>query len=91
MSSSSCEEAVYAALETVKNVPRSASIDSSLTRDLGLESIDIVDLFFEIEQSTGTVIEINQLLSQAQATSSGRRFEDISIQDVVDFLANHPS
>ncbi|MBX3169466.1 MAG: hypothetical protein KF760_18845 [Candidatus Eremiobacteraeota bacterium] len=89
MSSSSCEDAVYTALETVKNIPRSASPESSLTRDLGLESIDIVDLFFEIEQATGTTIEINQLLSQAQAKSSGRRFEDISIQDVVDFLASH--
>lgn len=90
MSSSNPEEAVYTALETVKNVPRSAPVDSSLTRDLGLESIDIVDLFFELEQATGTVVEINQLLSQAQAKSSGRRFEDISIQDVVDFLASHP-
>ncbi len=85
----SSEDAVYTALETVKNVPRDAPPESSLTRDLGLESIDIVDLFFEIEQATGTTIEINQLLSQAQARSSGRRFEDISIQDVVDFLASH--
>ena len=55
----SSEDAVYTALETVKNVPRDAPPESSLTRDLGLESIDIVDLFFEIEQATGTTIEIN--------------------------------
>jgi len=84
--SSSAEEAVYAALETVKDVPRSAPSTSSLTRDLGLESIDIVDLFFEIEQATGKVIELNQLLSQGQART-GRRFEDISVQDIIDFLA----
>lgn len=84
--SSSAEDAVYAALETVKDVPRSAPASSSLTRDLGLESIDIVDLFFEIEQATGKVIELNQLLSQGQ-TRQGRRFEDISVQDIIDFLA----
>lgn len=88
MNHSSAEEAVYAALEIVKDVPRTSPSESSLTRDLGLESIDIVDLFFEIEQATGTVIELNQVLGQAQS-KQGRRFEDISIQDIIDYLASH--
>jgi len=79
------EDAVYTALETVRNIPRSAPSSSSLTRDLGLESIDIVDLFFEIEQATGVVIEMNQILAQGQS-AQGRRFEDISVQDIIDFL-----
>lgn len=78
-------EAVYAALETVKGIARTAPESSSLTRDLGLESIDIVDLFFEIEQSTGVVIELNQVIGSAQG--SGRRFADVSIQDLIDYLA----
>lgn len=83
-------QTVYQALSIVKGVTPDAAPDSSLTRDLGLESIDIVDLFFEIEQSTGVVIELNQILSQS-SSRSGRRFEDISIQDLVDFLSQHGS
>ena len=78
-------EAVYAALEAVKGIAGTAPESSSLPRDLGLESIDVVDLFFEIEQSTGVVIELNQVIGNAQG--SGRRFEDVSIQDLIDYLA----
>lgn len=79
---SSAREAVYSALETVKGVPSTAPPGASLIRDLGLESIDIVDLFFELEQATGIVVELNQLL----AAGGGRRFEDISVQNLIDFL-----
>jgi len=79
---------VYTALETVKGVSPEAPPESSLTRDLGLESIDIVDLFFEIEQATGVVIELNQMM-QHSSGRSGRRFEDITIQDLIDFLSQH--
>lgn len=73
-------EAVYTALDIVKGVPSTASPQASLIRDLGLESIDIVDLFFEIEQATGIVVELNQVRSV-------RRFEDISIQNLIDYLS----
>lgn len=77
------QEAVYGALATVKGVTSDRPASSTLTGDLGLESIDVVDLFFEIEQSTGVVVELNQVLR----SSAGRRFEDLTIQDLVDYLA----
>lgn len=88
MSNSSHKESVYAALQSVKGVPASAAVTTTLTRELGLESIDIVDLFFEIEQSTGVVIELNQLVGQ-MGGAAGRRFEDVSIQDLIDYLDSH--
>ena len=86
MSEMSSEDAVYSALESVKGVARSAPVTSSLTRDLGLESIDVVDLFFEIEQSTGVIIELNQIMGE-MASKSGRRFDDLSIEDLVAYLS----
>ena len=80
---SKASETVYAALEAVKGISQGASPQASLTRDLGLESIDMVDLFFEIEQATGVVVELNQLIGSSQGR---RRFEEIALQDLIDFL-----
>lgn len=80
--------AVYAALASIKGVDAAVAPTASLTRDLGLESIDVVDLFFEIEQSTGIVIELNQLVGEMRG-SQGRRFEEVTIQDLVDYLQMH--
>lgn len=86
MSENKAREAVYSALEAVKGVPATAPAEASLTGDLGLESIDIVDLFFEIEQATGVVIELNLMVASVR-DGAKRRFDEITIQDVVDYLA----
>lgn len=80
--------AVYNALASIKGVAASVPPEASLTRDIGLESIDVVDLFFELEQSTGVVVELNQLIGQMRG-SAGRRFEEVTIQDLIDYLHSH--
>ena len=88
MSAMSSEDCVYSALERVKGVLPSVPITASLTRDLGLESIDVVDLLFEIEQSSGVVIELSQIVGEMSGTT-GRRYAELSIQDLVDKLNAH--
>lgn len=52
---------------------------SSLTRDLGLESIDVVDLFFEIEQSTGVVISSTRLSATPRAAAADSKTSPFKI------------
>jgi acyl carrier protein len=85
---SQAQTAVYNALASIKGVSAEVPPTASLTRDLGLESIDVVDLFFEIEQSTGIVVELNQLIGHMRGPA-GRRFEEVTIQDLVDYLRAH--
>lgn len=82
---SRANEVVYAALASVKGVSPEAPPTSSLTKDLGLESIDVVDLFFEIEQACGIVVELNQVISHSQGKA--RRFDEITVEDLVAYLA----
>ncbi|MBT9582202.1 acyl carrier protein [bacterium] len=79
------KSAVYEALQAVRGVSDGVELSASLTRDLGLESIDVVDLFFEIEQGTGVVIELTQLVNRPG--TGGRRFEAVCLQDLVDYLS----
>ena len=85
MSAMSNEDIIYSVLEKIKEIPRSAPPTASLIRDLAFESIDIVDLYFEIEQSSGVAVELNQLMGE----TSGKTFEDLTIQDLVNHLDRH--
>lgn len=88
MSAANHRDAVYDSLAKVKGGVAEVAPTATLTGDLGLESIDVVDLFFEIEQATGIVVELNLLIGEMRGTR-GRRFEEITIQDVVDYLDKH--
>jgi acyl carrier protein len=84
MTTEDAQKAVLQAVETVKGLSEGVEFHYSLTKDLGLESIDVVDLFFEIEQATGKSVELSQLVNRDGST--GRRFEDVTLQDVVTHL-----
>lgn len=58
--------------------------DLSLSDDLDLDSVDILDLSFEIEQKTGTDKNIVELLKHAKRGSL--EHEAVTIKDIVRFL-----
>ncbi len=60
------------------------SLDASLSKDLGLESIEILDLFVEIEQRLGRPIDLIELIRNR--SSSTNYSKNISIRDIVEFI-----
>jgi acyl carrier protein len=62
------------------------SSEMKLISDYGLESIDILDLLFEIEQTTGISINLSEAFSvQRKDQGQGKQF-DLSIDEIVDYL-----
>ncbi len=60
--------------------------ETKIMEDLGLESIDFVDFVFELERVTGVEIEITDL-SVALSHVSGRRFRQIAVSEIADYIA----
>jgi acyl carrier protein len=57
----------------------------SLVKDYGFESLDIIDLFFEIQRITGIEIDLTEMAVNIGALD-GRRFNDLTIEDLLKFL-----
>ena len=77
---------IYAALKNVKgNSYKQEDDHLKIIEDLGFESIDVVDLLFEIEQLSGVVITLGDLTSFLKSNSSGR-FQNLKIKDLIDYL-----
>lgn len=79
MSSEALMDQLVAAIRTVKQIPGDIQPDQALMADLGLASIDMVDLFFEIEQATGQVVELNRLVA---GLSGEKRFSQVTVRDL---------
>ncbi|MBL7686915.1 MAG: acyl carrier protein [Bdellovibrionaceae bacterium] len=62
----------------------SLTIDMSLADDFGLESIEILDFFVEVEQRLGRPIDLIELLRSRTSTSNYSK--DICIRDIVEFI-----
>jgi acyl carrier protein len=60
-------------------------VEKRLVTDYGFESIDVIDLFFEIQQKTGIDVDINEIATIIGG-NEGRRFNDISIKDILKYL-----
>lgn len=64
--------------------------ETKLVSDLNLESIDFVDLIFECEQRLGFQIDLNDLVQTTAAATVGfKRFQEITLQDIVSYIYNH--
>ena len=79
MSTDPLMEKLIAAIRAVKQLPADIQPHQALVADLGLASIDMVDLFFEIEQSTGQVVELNRLVANL---SGEKRFSQVTVADL---------
>lgn len=62
----------------------SPSLEMSLADDFGLESIEILDFFVEVEQRLGRPIDLIELLRSRASTTNYSK--NISIRDIVEFI-----
>lgn len=76
---------VSAAIKIIRPNSKEVKLDTKIVGDLGFESIDIIDLFFEIQSRTGVEIDLNEIAANI-GNFEGRRFEDIKVSDIVDYL-----
>jgi len=76
---------VSAAIKIIRPNSKEVQLDTKIVGDLGFESIDIIDLFFEIQSRTGVEIDLNEIAANI-GNFEGRRFEDIKVTDIVDYL-----
>ncbi len=76
---------VSAAIKIIRPNSKDIQLDTKIVSDLGFESIDIIDLFFEIQSRTGVEIDLNEIAANI-GNFEGRRFEDIKVNDIVDYL-----
>lgn len=78
-------EEVTKAIKIIR--PNSSSIQptTKIVGDLGFESIDIIDLFFEIQSQTSIEIDLNEIATNI-GNFEGRRFDDIKVADIVEYL-----
>lgn len=77
---------VEKAVSTVLNTkPGEITTDSKFREDLGAESIDMIDISFEIEKQTGKELDFKEVVTYLRQTK-GDTFKDISIGDLVSYI-----
>lgn len=86
MTISKIEASVTEAIVLVKGSHlQPLDFSKSLVVDYGFESLDIIDLFFEIQRITGIDIDLTEVAVKIGALE-GRRFNDLTIRDLLLFL-----
>ena len=76
---------VAEAYAKIKGTAPAGFEDKKLVSGLGFESIDVIDLLFEIEQASGIQIELGALLMHTRQQAE-RRFQDLTAQDIIRFI-----
>lgn len=76
------EKAVSQVLNTK---PGEITMESKFRGDLGAESIDMIDISFEIEKTTGKELDFKQIVASLQQTQ-GSEVKDLKISDLVTYL-----
>jgi acyl carrier protein len=59
--------------------------ESRFREDLGAESIDMIDISFEIEKATGKELDFKQVIDYLNK-AKGASVKDISVSDLVTYL-----
>ncbi len=81
-------ESIIKALKKMTNNPVIMDENTRIMEDLGLESIDFVDFVFELEKIVNRNLDITHM-SVALSKKSGRRFRDITIGEIADYLGEN--
>ena len=77
---------VIAAVGRALNMsPATITAETFFIRDLNAESIDFLDIAFEIEKACGTRISFKELFNSRRASAQGGGV-DLQIRDVVEYL-----
>lgn len=86
MSEKELFEKVEEAVRTVLNTDEGEiKKDSMFKADLDAESIDYLDISYEIEQRTGMELDFTEAL-QYITDRKGADITDVSVQDVLDYM-----
>lgn len=64
----------------------SISLDTKLISDLGLESIDIIDLLFELEREFSVGFNLSEVFSLKRKEFGQAEQFDLSLYDIVEYL-----
>jgi len=78
------EEAVRAVLNTEEG---EIKMESMFRADLNTESIDFLDITFEIEKRTGVELDFPSVLKYMTEKKGTDAITDLSIEDVVHYLS----
>jgi acyl carrier protein len=79
-----CFDKIVDALDFVKTIDRGQLSESSYVMDnLGLDSIDVLDFFFEVEKKMARQIDLSAPIGK-------ERNPDFSIGDLIDYLTAKP-
>lgn len=77
---------VVSAVRAVINVKEEdVKMDTTFKKDLGAESIDMLDISSEIEKLMGKEVDFSEVVAHAK-TTSGRAAADLAVADLVDYL-----
>lgn len=73
--------------DVVNNQKLNVEPTSLLIGDLGLESIDFLDLSSEIENTIGFELDFKEIVEHLKQTSSGvADIKSLTIQNIIDFI-----
>jgi acyl carrier protein len=65
--------------------------DSLLVEDLGLESIDLLDLSSELEHSLGKELDFGEVAEYAKAKAgSSAALRSIKVSDMIEYIQANP-
>jgi acyl carrier protein len=79
--------AVMSGIEAVTGKPEaSLSADARLIGDLKMESIDIIDLLFEIEKRLGISINLADVFQQSRGDSLARDQFDLRVSEIIAYV-----
>lgn len=79
------EEAIYSSIKAIRSQAKDITVNTKIVTDLDFESIDIIDLFFEIQSRTNIEIDLNEI-AIIIGNFEGRRFNDIKVSDILSYL-----
>ncbi len=80
-------KAISDSVEAILGKKFEVSAQHKMIGDVGMESIDVIDFLHEIERRVGIEVRIPLLLEQMHK-SGGRRFDQLTAQDLINYLQN---
>ncbi len=91
----STQESIFSAVEqAIKDVLNNQSLsvkpEHTLLGDLGLESIDLLDVSSELENSVGKELDFKEVAQFVKEKSGGAAdMKNLKVQDLVQYLVAH--
>lgn len=77
--------------DVLNNQTLNVKMDNKLIGDLGLESIDLLDLSSELEQSIGKELDFKEVAEFVKKRSGGSAdMKSASVKDLTDFIMANP-